>query len=104
VNIDISVLKKTPVGVLAGQRPGNSTSARPAGGGIKRTVDISPAAQQLSNLQSGDADVNLARVNEIRSALATGSLNIDTSRIADGLIASARELLKEDAPRACAAG
>lgn len=60
----------------------------------KNSVDISSAALQLSNLHSGENDVNVDRVNEIRAALEAGELIIDTSRIADGLIASARELLK----------
>jgi len=104
VNIDISTRQNPLASVLSGQRPETGANARPAIQGAKRAVSISPAAQQLSSLQSGDADVNLARVNEIRSALAAGSLQIDTSRIADGLIDSARELLKEDVRRACDAG
>jgi len=104
VNIDISTLQNPLASVLSDQRPETGTSVRPAIHGAKRAVHISPAAQQLSSLESGDTDVNLARVNEIRSALASGSLKIDTSRIADGLIASARELLQEDAHRACTAG
>jgi len=104
VNIDISTRPTPLASVPSGQWPETGASARPAIHGAKRAVHISPAAQQLSSLQSGDADVNLARVNEIRSALASGRLKIDTSRIADGLIDSARELLKEGARRACAAG
>jgi len=94
VSIHLSVLKNPPADVLAAQRLGVGTVARPAGEGAKRSVDISRAAQQLSNLQSGDADVNLAHVQALRAAIASGNLPIDTSRIADSLIASARELLK----------
>jgi negative regulator of flagellin synthesis FlgM len=57
-------------------------------------VDLSPAARHLAGLQSSDNDINVARVQEIRDALASGQLKIDPSRIADGLLASVRDLLK----------
>lgn len=57
-------------------------------------VELSPAAQQLLALQDGDNDIDMARVQEIRDAIAAGQLKIDASRIADSLIASAQELLK----------
>lgn len=72
----------------------NSASAPAASAGGKGAVDLSATARHLSNLQNSDNDVNVARVNEIRDALASGQLKIDPSRIADGLIASVRDLLK----------
>ncbi|MGB3291161.1 MAG: flagellar biosynthesis anti-sigma factor FlgM [Burkholderiaceae bacterium] len=66
-----------------------STSAANSG-----KVDLSAAARHLSNLQGSDKDVNVARVQEIRDAIASGQLKIDPSRIADGLLASVRDLLK----------
>lgn len=63
-------------------------------GAGKSAVDLSPAARNLANLQNSDNDVNVARVQEIRDALASGQLKIDPSRIADGLLASVRDLLK----------
>ena len=57
-------------------------------------VDLSAAARHLSNLQGSDNDINVARVQEIRDAIASGQLKIDPSRIADGLLASVRDLLK----------
>ena len=58
------------------------------------SVDFSPAARQLQNLNSDQNDVNLHRVEALRTALANGTLAIDTSRIADRIIHSARDLLK----------
>lgn len=60
----------------------------------KSTVELSPAARQLATLQNSDNDVNLERVQEIRDAIASGKLKVDTERIADSLLASARDLLK----------
>ncbi|WP_144641627.1 flagellar biosynthesis anti-sigma factor FlgM [Bordetella genomosp. 13] len=57
-------------------------------------VALSSASRQLLALQEGGSDINVERVNAIRAAIASGELKIDTSRIADSLIASAQELLK----------
>lgn len=56
-------------------------------------VALSAAARNLAQLENADNDVNIVRVNEIRDALAAGTLKISPERIADGLIASAQELL-----------
>ena len=85
---------------LAGIAPtrnsrGAAGSEAAAGGGNKAAaVDLSPAARQLAGLQNSDNDIDVAKVQELRDAIASGQLKIDTSRIADSLIASARELLK----------
>lgn len=65
-----------------------------AGGGGKAAVDLSPAARHLANLHNSENDIDVAKVQELRAAIASGELKVDTSRIADSLIASARELLK----------
>jgi flagellar biosynthesis anti-sigma factor FlgM len=71
-----------------------SGSATAAGGGKAAAVDLSAAARHLAGLQNGEHDIDVAKVQELRDAIASGTLKIDTSRIADKLIASARELLK----------
>ncbi|MEO6986091.1 MAG: flagellar biosynthesis anti-sigma factor FlgM [Paralcaligenes sp.] len=70
------------------------TSPSVAGHSASSAVDLSAAARQLSQLQNSDNDINGPRVNELRAAIAAGQLKIDPSRIADGLIASVRDLLK----------
>ena len=57
-------------------------------------VELSPAARELAALDSEQNDIDMAKVQAIRTALADGSLKIDASRIADGLISSAKDLLK----------
>lgn len=57
-------------------------------------VDLSDTARQLAALSSGAHDVDMQKVQTIRDAIASGQLKIDTSRIADSLLASARELIK----------
>ncbi len=57
-------------------------------------VALSGASRQLLALQEGGSDIDIERVAAIRAAIASGQLRIDPSRIADSLIASAKELIK----------
>ena len=54
----------------------------------------SAQSTRLSRVDTSDSsrDINTARVAEIRQGIADGTLTFDTGRIADGIIASAREL------------
>ncbi len=51
----------------------------------------------LSQIPRGDesGDIDTARVNDIRQAISEGRLELDTSKIADGLIQSVRHMLGE---------
>lgn len=57
-------------------------------------VELSAASRTLLAMQNGDADIGFAKVAAIRDAIARGDIAIDAGKIADGLLASARELLK----------
>jgi negative regulator of flagellin synthesis FlgM len=65
-----------------------------ASGSSSSQVALSSASRKLLALQDGSNDINVERVAAIRAAIASGQLKIDTGRIADSLIASARDLLK----------
>lgn len=78
-------------GVARGDTPVPVTSGTSGG---RTAVDLSPAARHLASLNDSEADIQTARVQQIRDALASGDLKIDPSRIADGLLASVRDLLK----------
>jgi negative regulator of flagellin synthesis FlgM len=87
-------IKNSAVVPAAPPRQGPAPTAQSNTGG-KTAVDLSPAARQLANLQNGDNDIDMARVQQIKDALASGQLKINPERIADGLLASARELLNK---------
>lgn len=57
-------------------------------------VELSSASRSLLAMQNGDGDIDMQKVAAIREAIARGELRIDAGRIADGLLASARELLQ----------
>lgn len=59
------------------------------------SVALSSTALHLAQLSKPDNDFNVVRVNEIRTALAEGTLKINPERIADSLIASAQELVSK---------
>ncbi|MEN4922875.1 flagellar biosynthesis anti-sigma factor FlgM [Achromobacter spanius] len=65
-----------------------------ASGSSSSQVALSSASRKMLALQDGSNDINVERVAAIRAAIASGQLKIDTGRIADSLIASARDLLK----------
>jgi len=82
-------------GVAGGTR-GDTASHAASGSATsnRAAVDLSPAARHLAALNDGSADIQAERVQQIRDALASGQLKIDPSKIADGLLASVRDLLK----------
>ena len=54
-------------------------------------VEITPTAQLLANLEqqlAGTPDLDQSRVDSIRQALSNGSYQLDSSRVADGLLAA----------------
>lgn len=95
MKIDSSI---KPVGVSVGET--RREPARPAAGGSKTSqsaeVAISPLSSRLQAMEGAMASapvVNSERVDAIRQAIAAGTFQVDTSRIADGLIDSVRQLL-----------
>ncbi|VFR25654.1 hypothetical protein BRI6_2151 [plant metagenome] len=55
---------------------------------------MSSTSRTLLALQNGETDIDVAKVAAIREAIARGDIKIDTGKIADGLLASAQELLR----------
>lgn len=56
-------------------------------------VDISSLSSQLQEVGAGETPVNTQRVAEIKLAIAEGRFQINPERIADGLLASVRDML-----------
>jgi len=54
-------------------------------------VELSPGSQAIHDASN---DIDMAKVQAIREALANGTLKINPDRIASGLIQSAAELLE----------
>ena len=96
MKITSNTLKSQLASSVAATRNARVASGAPAAAGGEKAaaVDLSSAARHLASLQNDSGDIDVAKVQELRDAIASGQLKVDTSRIASGLIASARELLK----------
>lgn len=98
----------SPKGAVQGTREGGqatasaasaggstAASAFAAGSGGDASVNLSALSSQLRSLAaSGEADIDVAHVESIKQAIADGTLTMDASKIADGILSTARELLK----------
>ncbi|WP_431820735.1 flagellar biosynthesis anti-sigma factor FlgM [Burkholderia sp. F1] len=78
---------------------GPQAGAAGAAGG-DATVNLSGLSGQLRTLSaSGSTDIDTGLVQSIKDALSNGTLTIDASKIADGVLNTARELLKQQRPQ-----
>ena len=69
------------------------SSATPA---QNSTVSLSPLSSDLR--ASNGSDIDTAKVESIKAALRDGSLTMDSSKIADGMLSTARDLLQTRTP------
>ena len=79
------------------------SQAQPGSGAPTAEVEITPTAQLLATLEQQIAatpEVDQSRVDSIGQALSNGSYQVDSSRVADGLLAAQ----KFDAQASKAAG
>ncbi|MEI6002477.1 flagellar biosynthesis anti-sigma factor FlgM [Paraburkholderia bengalensis] len=77
---------------------GASTAAGSAG---DANVNLSGLSSQLHSLASaGASDIDTAHVESIKQAIKDGTLTIDSGKIADGVLATARELLQKNSQSA----
>lgn len=106
-NSNLPPLKDASSRSSAADATATSTSAQTAGTSTASTsstsgdasVSLSGLSQNLRNLAaSGSADIDTAHVDAIKAAIKDGSLKIDSGKIADGVISTARDLLQTQTP------
>ncbi|MBB5400616.1 negative regulator of flagellin synthesis FlgM [Paraburkholderia youngii] len=76
---------------------GATGTAAPAAGSASgdTSVSLSGLSQHLRSLAaSGSADIDTAHVESIKQAIKDGTLQIDSGKIADGVLQTARDLLR----------
>lgn len=74
-----------------GQTPQVQTQAQPGGAVPSAEVEITPTAHLLATLEQQIAstpDIDHSRVDSIRQALSNGSYQVNSSRVADRLLAA----------------
>jgi negative regulator of flagellin synthesis FlgM len=72
-------------GAASTQQPGTASAPQ-------STVSLSPLSADLR--ASNASDVDTAKVESIMAALRDGSYSVDSGKIADGMLGSARDLLQ----------
>jgi negative regulator of flagellin synthesis FlgM len=77
----------------SGRARGPAAPTPQAGAASSERVDISSLSARLQEVGAGEAPVNAQRVAEIKQAIAEGRFQINPERIADGLLASVRDML-----------
>ena len=77
-----------------GQRTSASpvTSEAPAAKGVP--VTVSSLAQAVGASASGEGEIDLGKVESVRTAIANGSYKVNAEAIADKLLSNAKEILK----------
>lgn len=86
----------------ADARSRSGPASAPASAAAGEKVELSALSGSLKQAEAKIAstpEVNRARVDEIRQAISEGRFKVDASRIADGLIASVRDMLAAQPPR-----
>jgi negative regulator of flagellin synthesis FlgM len=77
-----------------GATAGASAQASSGSAGGDANVSLSALSSSLRSLAaSGSADIDTTQVESIKSAIRNGTLQIDTGKIADGVLQTARDLL-----------
>ena len=73
-----------------------ATTSTATGASGDANVNLSGLSSHLQSLASaGSSDIDTAHVESIKQAIKNGSLTIDSGKIADGVLATARDLLQK---------
>lgn len=78
----------------------SQATATKADAGSNDRVDISSLSARMQEVGAGDTAMNSARVAEIKQAISEGRFQINPEKIADGLLASVRDMLGRAKPAA----
>ena len=90
-----STLKSIQVTESSGQPNKRSKSKEAVNASGNDSVSLSDTSSRLNALESAvnaSSDFDVSKVEEISKALAQGNYRISSDRIADGLLASSKEL------------
>ena len=74
----------------------NKTAKSQVDADASENVTLSPLSAQLKSLEAKIATTNVfdtEKVDAIKSAIASGQFKVDSEKVADGLIATVRDLL-----------
>lgn len=82
-------------GASAAQSAATPATSAPTSGSGDASVNLSGVSQQMRGLAASDSsDIDTAHVESIKQAIKNGTLQIDSGKIADGVLQTARDLLQ----------
>jgi negative regulator of flagellin synthesis FlgM len=93
IDQNVTFLKSAPATPLPPKGHAGATAAAAAAPATPQASALS----QTARLPSTNGDFDAARVAEIRESISAGRYQVDTGKIADGLLASVRDLLNSKA-------
>jgi negative regulator of flagellin synthesis FlgM len=100
VNIDPTLDKTTDLSALKTQQKrvgdGNTATAQTESKptpSLSDSVRLSPQYQALAKSVSNSSSYNADKVASIKAAIAKGEFTVDAGKIADGVLATAKELI-----------
>ena len=95
INDSSSIKKPATTGVPAAQTGANRAADKAAGvAGGADNVRLSSQAKALSSTSTGGV-FDTKKVEEIKAAIAGGQFQVDSAKIADGLIDSVRDMIQK---------
>jgi len=92
VKIDNSIKKTSTSGVKAKQGGTTSAAGKTDDSQASVSVNLSP---QLQSLSSSDGVFDTNKVEEIKAAIAGGQFQVDSEKVADGLINNTKDLIQK---------
>jgi negative regulator of flagellin synthesis FlgM len=95
INDSSSIKKPATTGVPAAQTGANRAADKAAGvAGGADNVRLSSQAKALASTSAGGV-FDTKKVEEIKAAIASGQFQVDSAKIADGLIDSVRDMIQK---------
>ena len=96
-NTNLASLQDGPQRASQTDAKGAASTVQQSGASAKNsTVSLSSLSSDLR--ASNGSDIDTAKVESIKAAIRDGSLKMDTSKIADGILSTARDLLQTRTP------
>lgn len=91
---DLSALKTQQKRVGDGNAATQGAEGKPPASSVSDSVALSPQYQALAKSVSSSSSFNADKVASIKAAIAKGEFTVDAGKIADGVLATAKELIQ----------
>lgn len=96
----MSIDRTSPLKPVNTVQPRETNDTQPQKSKLEKSATANSASVTLSQsqaslMQPGDSDINMERVEALKTAIRNGELKMDTGKIADALIADTESWLQD---------